>query len=189
SRFSIGCSGSLAAPPFSPSPCSLTAMLNPGLAGFSGVKIAPAPMLSASMIRQVPRIAPRILLSSKEFIEIRLPGRHVSWCGRVAARAPAAAMRYRFAWRLATRISAALSPVATMPDVIILIPARLASTRLPGKPLADLHGMPMIVHVLRRAEAAAIGEVVVATDSEAGAAAVERAGGRAAVTRSDQVSG
>jgi len=76
-----------------------------------------------------------------------------------------------------------------MPDAIILIPARLASTRLPGKPLADLHGAPMIVHVLRRAEAARIGDVVVATDSEAIAAAVEKAGGRAVMTRSDHVSG
>jgi 3-deoxy-manno-octulosonate cytidylyltransferase (CMP-KDO synthetase) len=76
-----------------------------------------------------------------------------------------------------------------MPDAIILIPARLASARLPGKPLADLLGKPMIVHVLRRAEAAAIGEVVVATDSEAVAAAVENAGGRAVMTRSDHISG
>ena len=76
-----------------------------------------------------------------------------------------------------------------MPNAIILIPARLASTRLPGKPLADLHGVPMIVQVLRRAEAARIGEAVVATDSEAVAAAVEKAGGRAVMTRSDHVSG
>ena len=76
-----------------------------------------------------------------------------------------------------------------MPHAIILIPARLASTRLPGKPLADLHGAPMIVHVLRRAQAAEIGEAVVATDSEAVAAAVEKAGGRAIMTRSDHVSG
>jgi 3-deoxy-manno-octulosonate cytidylyltransferase (CMP-KDO synthetase) len=76
-----------------------------------------------------------------------------------------------------------------MPDAIILIPARLASTRLPGKPLADLHGAPMIVHVLRRAEAAGVGEVVVATDSEPVAAAVEKAGGRAVMTRTDHASG
>ena len=76
-----------------------------------------------------------------------------------------------------------------MPDAIILIPARLASTRLPGKPLADLNGAPMIVHVLRRAQAAKIGEVIVATDSEAVAAAVEKAGGRALMTRTDHVSG
>ncbi|HKS86282.1 MAG TPA: 3-deoxy-manno-octulosonate cytidylyltransferase [Pseudolabrys sp.] len=76
-----------------------------------------------------------------------------------------------------------------MPDTMILIPARLASTRLPGKPLADIHGAPMIVHVLRRAEAADIGAAVVATDSEAVAAAVEKAGGRAVMTRADHVSG
>ena len=51
-------------------------------------------------------------------------------------------------------------------DVLILIPSRMASTRLPGKPLADIAGLPMIVQVLRRAEAAKIGRVVVATDDE-----------------------
>jgi 3-deoxy-manno-octulosonate cytidylyltransferase (CMP-KDO synthetase) len=76
-----------------------------------------------------------------------------------------------------------------MPDAITLIPARLASTRLPGKPLADIHGEPMIVHVLRRALEAGIGEAVVASDSEAVAAAVEKSGGRAIMTRSDHVSG
>ena len=45
---------------------------------------------------------------------------------------------------------------------IVMIPARLASTRLPGKPLADIHGEPMIVHVWRRAVAADLGPVVVA---------------------------
>ncbi|MCK9907867.1 3-deoxy-manno-octulosonate cytidylyltransferase [Microbacteriaceae bacterium K1510] len=76
-----------------------------------------------------------------------------------------------------------------MPDAIILIPARLASTRLPGKPLADIHGAPMIVHVLRRAWEAEIGQAVVATDSEAVAAAVEKAGGRAVMTRTEHTSG
>jgi 3-deoxy-manno-octulosonate cytidylyltransferase (CMP-KDO synthetase) len=76
-----------------------------------------------------------------------------------------------------------------MRDAIILIPARLASVRLPGKPLAELHGAPMIVHVVRRAKAAGIGEVVVATDSEPVMAAVEKAGGRAVMTRSDHISG
>jgi CMP-2-keto-3-deoxyoctulosonic acid synthetase len=42
-------------------------------------------------------------------------------------------------------------------DVLILIPARMASTRLPGKPLADIAGLPMIAQVLRRAEAAKLG--------------------------------
>ena len=76
-----------------------------------------------------------------------------------------------------------------MSDVLVLIPARMASTRLPGKPLADIAGLPMIVHVLRRTEAAEVGPVVVATDSEAIATAVEKAGGRAIMTRSDHPSG
>jgi 3-deoxy-manno-octulosonate cytidylyltransferase (CMP-KDO synthetase) len=74
-------------------------------------------------------------------------------------------------------------------DVLILIPARMAATRLPGKPLADIAGEPMIVHVVRRAEEAALGPVVVATDSEPIAAAVEKAGGRAVMTRADHPSG
>jgi len=76
-----------------------------------------------------------------------------------------------------------------MPETIILIPARMASTRLPGKPLADIHGEPMIVHVWRRGIEAGIGEVVVATDSEAVATAIEKAGGRAIMTRGDHPSG
>jgi 3-deoxy-manno-octulosonate cytidylyltransferase (CMP-KDO synthetase) len=76
-----------------------------------------------------------------------------------------------------------------MADVVILIPARMAATRLPGKPLADIAGLPMIVHVLRRAEAAAVGPVVVATDSPEIEAAVHKAGGRAVITRADHPSG
>jgi 3-deoxy-manno-octulosonate cytidylyltransferase (CMP-KDO synthetase) len=76
-----------------------------------------------------------------------------------------------------------------MSDTIILIPARLAATRLPGKPLLDIHGEPMVVHVLRRAQAAKIGEVVIATDSEPVLAAVEKAGGRAVMTRANHPSG
>jgi 3-deoxy-manno-octulosonate cytidylyltransferase (CMP-KDO synthetase) len=76
-----------------------------------------------------------------------------------------------------------------MSDILVLIPARIASSRLPGKPLADIAGEPMIVHVLRRAQAARIGPVVVATDSEAIAACVEKAGGRAVMTRADHPSG
>jgi 3-deoxy-manno-octulosonate cytidylyltransferase (CMP-KDO synthetase) len=72
---------------------------------------------------------------------------------------------------------------------LVLIPARMASTRLPGKPLADIAGEPMIVHVMRRAQAARVGEVVIATDSEAIAAAVEKAGGRAVMTSVDHASG
>lgn len=72
---------------------------------------------------------------------------------------------------------------------VVLIPARLAATRLPNKPLADIHGAPMIVHVWRRAMEAGIGAVVVATDSEAIADAVTRAGGRVQMTRADHPSG
>jgi 3-deoxy-manno-octulosonate cytidylyltransferase (CMP-KDO synthetase) len=74
-------------------------------------------------------------------------------------------------------------------DVLILIPARMAATRLPGKPLADIAGKPMIEHVVRRAEEAGLGEVIVATDSEPILAAVEKAGTRALMTRTDHASG
>jgi 3-deoxy-manno-octulosonate cytidylyltransferase (CMP-KDO synthetase) len=73
--------------------------------------------------------------------------------------------------------------------VTILIPARMASTRLPGKPLADIAGRPMIAHVLDRAIEAGLGPVFVATDSEQIATAVAKAGGRAVMTRADHASG
>jgi 3-deoxy-manno-octulosonate cytidylyltransferase (CMP-KDO synthetase) len=76
-----------------------------------------------------------------------------------------------------------------MPEILILIPARMASTRLPGKPLADIAGEPMIVHVWRRAMEAKLGAVWVATDSGAIATAVEKAGGHAVLTRVDHPSG
>jgi 3-deoxy-manno-octulosonate cytidylyltransferase (CMP-KDO synthetase) len=76
-----------------------------------------------------------------------------------------------------------------MADVLILIPARMAASRLPGKPLADIGGEPMIVHVLRRAQAAALGAVVVATDSPEIAAIVDKAGGTAVMTRADHATG
>src|SRR5262245_29467701 len=76
-----------------------------------------------------------------------------------------------------------------MADILIVIPARMASSRLPGKPLADIAGEPMIVHVMRRAQAARLGAVAVATDSEVIAACVEKAGGLAVMTRADHVSG
>lgn len=72
---------------------------------------------------------------------------------------------------------------------IVLIPARMASTRLPDKPLADIAGLPMIVHVLRRSEAAGIGPVYVATDSDAVMRAVEAAGGKAVMTGGHHQSG
>jgi 3-deoxy-manno-octulosonate cytidylyltransferase (CMP-KDO synthetase) len=76
-----------------------------------------------------------------------------------------------------------------MSNVLILIPARMAATRLPGKPLADIAGEPMIVHVWRRALAAKSGPVVVATDAPEVAAAVEKAGGQAVLTRADHATG
>lgn len=72
---------------------------------------------------------------------------------------------------------------------LVLIPARMAATRLPGKPLLDIAGLPMIVHVLRRAEAARIGRVVVATDALDIASAVTAHGGEAVITRADHPSG
>jgi 3-deoxy-manno-octulosonate cytidylyltransferase (CMP-KDO synthetase) len=72
---------------------------------------------------------------------------------------------------------------------LVLIPARMAATRLPGKPLLDIAGLPMIVHVLRRAEAAGIGRVAVATDTPDIAAAVRSHGGEAVMTSADHPSG
>src|SRR3954470_2038058 len=72
---------------------------------------------------------------------------------------------------------------------LVLIPARMAATRLPGKPLLDIAGLPMIVHVLRRAEAANIGRVAVATDTPEIASAVRSHGGEAVMTSPDHPSG
>lgn len=76
-----------------------------------------------------------------------------------------------------------------MDGTLIVIPSRMASTRLPGKPLADIHGVPMIVHVWRRAVEAEIGRVIVATDSAEIAAAIRSAGGEAQMTRADHQNG
>ena len=72
---------------------------------------------------------------------------------------------------------------------IILIPARMAATRLPGKPLADIEGLPMIVRVLRQAEAAKVGPVAVAAGDAEIVEAVRAAGGRAVLTDPDLPSG
>src|SRR6201994_319725 len=77
----------------------------------------------------------------------------------------------------------------TKTRALVLIPARMAATRLPGKPLLDIAGLPMIVHVLRRAEAARIGRVAVATDTAEIAAVVTAHGGEAVMTRADHPSG
>lgn len=72
---------------------------------------------------------------------------------------------------------------------IIMIPARMASTRLPNKPLADIHGKPMIVHVVERALEANLGPVVVACSEAEVKAAVEKAGGQAVLTDPNLPSG
>src|ERR1700720_2057623 len=79
------------------------------------------------------------------------------------------------------RLSNAVTRTAPA-DPIILIPARLAARGLPNKPLADIAGTPMIVHVWRRAVAAGIGPVVVACGDHEIVEAIERAGGRAVMT-------
>lgn len=76
-----------------------------------------------------------------------------------------------------------------MTRTLIIIPARMAATRLPGKPMVDIAGEPMIVHVWRRARAAEAGRVVVATDTEEILQRVRSAGGEAVLTRPDHVSG
>lgn len=72
---------------------------------------------------------------------------------------------------------------------VVIIPARYASTRLPGKPLVDINGKPMIVHVLERARESGADRIIVATDHEDVARAVEAAGGEVCMTRADHQSG
>src|SRR5580704_17740926 len=114
-------------------------------------------------------------------------------------------MRYRFARALATRINAPTIrrspsfPARRLPGpdliqmtetrTLVLIPAHMAATRRPGKPLLDIAGLPMIVHVLRRAEATQIGRVAVATDTPEITAVVTAHGGEAVMTRPDHPSG
>ncbi|MCQ4631290.1 MULTISPECIES: 3-deoxy-manno-octulosonate cytidylyltransferase [Shinella] len=78
---------------------------------------------------------------------------------------------------------------ANFDTTLVLIPARMASTRLPGKPLADIAGLPMIVQVARRAAAADVGRVVVAVDHTDIFDAVVAAGFEAVMTRVDHQSG
>src|SRR6202158_2635273 len=160
-------------------------------------------------------MAPRILLSSKESIFDQAPGRKATVRPERSGRGLAsgirlshrtrATIRYRFARALATRIYApTFDPSPSFPAryqrgpdltpmtetrTLVLIPARMAATRLPGKPLLDIAGLPMIVHVLRRAEAAKIGRGAVATDTAEIAAAVRAAGGESVMTRADHPSG
>ncbi|MFC5490032.1 3-deoxy-manno-octulosonate cytidylyltransferase [Dokdonella soli] len=78
---------------------------------------------------------------------------------------------------------------ATVPTFIVAIPARHGSTRLPGKPLLPIAGVPMIVHVARRARAAGATDVVVATDDARIAESLVDSGVRVALTRTEHASG
>jgi 3-deoxy-manno-octulosonate cytidylyltransferase (CMP-KDO synthetase) len=77
----------------------------------------------------------------------------------------------------------------TASRTLVLVPARMAASRLPGKPLLDIAGLPMIVHVLKRAQEAQIGRVAVATDTPEIAETVVAHGGEAVLTRPDHASG
>ncbi|MHA0984461.1 3-deoxy-manno-octulosonate cytidylyltransferase [Kosakonia cowanii] len=72
---------------------------------------------------------------------------------------------------------------------VVIIPARYASTRLPGKPLVDINGKPMVVHVLERARESGAERIIVATDNEEVRAAVQAVGGEVCMTRTDHQSG
>ncbi|MDO9417652.1 3-deoxy-manno-octulosonate cytidylyltransferase [Pararhizobium sp.] len=79
--------------------------------------------------------------------------------------------------------------IENLDRTLVLIPARMASTRLPGKPLADICGLPMIVQVAMRAREAAVGRIVVAVDDKDIFDAVTSAGFEAVMTRVDHQSG
>ncbi len=72
---------------------------------------------------------------------------------------------------------------------VVVIPARFGSSRLPGKPLADIGGAPMVVRVLQRCQQSSASRVLVATDDERIATVVEAAGGEVVMTRADHPSG
>jgi 3-deoxy-manno-octulosonate cytidylyltransferase (CMP-KDO synthetase) len=95
----------------------------------------------------------------------------------------------KVAARRIVAISGECPPVPAASDPIVLIPARLASTRLPGKPLADIAGLPMIVQVCARAAEAEVGPILVAAAEREIAEAVERAGFAAVLTEPDLPSG
>ena len=82
-----------------------------------------------------------------------------------------------------------ISTMNSVSDTLVLIPARMASVRLPGKPLADIAGKPMIVHVADRAREAEIGRPVVCTDTPEIVEAVRALGHEAVITRADHPSG
>jgi 3-deoxy-manno-octulosonate cytidylyltransferase (CMP-KDO synthetase) len=76
-----------------------------------------------------------------------------------------------------------------MTEPLIVIPARMAARRLPGKPLLDIAGIPLILHVWRRAQEAGFGRTIVATDTPEIVAVIEAAGGTAILTRREHETG
>jgi len=89
---------------------------------------------------------------------------------------------------VASAPASAAAPAA-LPGFTVVIPARLASTRLPNKPLADIAGLPMVVHVARRAARSGATRSVVAADDERIVDACRRHGVEALLTRADHASG
>ncbi|MBP1851661.1 3-deoxy-manno-octulosonate cytidylyltransferase [Rhizobium halophytocola] len=80
-------------------------------------------------------------------------------------------------------------PQTELADTLVLIPARMASTRLPGKPLADICGLPMILQVAKRAQEAEVGRIIVAVDDQQVFDVVQNAGFEVVMTRVDHQSG
>lgn len=76
-----------------------------------------------------------------------------------------------------------------MSSTVIMIPCRMQASRLPGKPLAKINGEAMVIHVMRIAERAKVGPVVIATDSQEICDTVRNAGGQSVMTRNDHPSG
>lgn len=95
----------------------------------------------------------------------------------------------RAALQILTAAPRMANPVPTPENTVVLIPARMGSTRLPGKPLADIAGKPMIVQVMQRAAESALGRVVVAADSPEIVEAVTATGGEAVLTDPGHPSG
>lgn len=96
-------------------------------------------------------------------------------------------------WDLLTLLRGDLKGLGMNKDdsgkTVVLIPARMASTRLPGKPLADICGLPMIVQVAKRAQEADVGRIIVAVDDQRTFDAVATAGFEVVMTRVDHQSG
>ncbi len=121
--------------------------------------------------------------SRKSAADYRLPPAHRNpyKAPRIGRRRPLPAAKCRIPPVICKSLKV-MTQSALPKNPIVLIPSRLASTRLPDKPLADIHGKPMIVHCLERARAAGFARVAVACGDQAIADAVRAAGGEAVMT-------